>query len=195
MPTSAAGNKPPWPSAAPGGGGAQAGFTLLEVLVTLLIMALLTGLAALALPGGDEQDARTEAQRLAALFDTAREQAAALSMPVAWAAGPSGYAFLRPSPRGWVALHQPPLVARSWSWLDARLPADYRPPDSASTWRAGDVRLRVRGGGGALGAAPGWLVFGSEPVSQPMQVQIDIDGVRLSVYSNGAQPFRVLEQR
>ena len=195
MPTSAAGNSGRPASPRSPAAGAEAGFTLLEILVTLLVMALLTGLAALALPGGEDQGARTEAQRLAALLDTAREQAAALSMPVAWAAGPEGYDFLRPSPRGWVPLDQPPLVARPWYWLDGEVPADYRPRPAASTWYAGSVRVRVLGGGGALGAAPGWLVFGSEPVSQPMRVEIESGRLRLTVSSDGAQPFRVEQQR
>jgi general secretion pathway protein H len=189
MPTSAAGS-----SARRRRARACGGFTLLEILAAVFIMALLTSLAALALPGGNDELARTEAQRLAALFDTAREQAAALSMPVAWAAGPDGYEFLRPSPRGWVPLVQAPLSPRSWGWLDGTPPA--RPPAaSPSTWYAGNVRIRVVGGGGALGAPPGWLVFGAEPVSQPMLVELETGDLRLSVASNGAQPFEVRERR
>lgn len=190
MPTSAAGSSPRRRAAR-----ACGGFTLLEILAALFIMALLTSLAVLALPGGNDQLARIEAQRLAALFDTAREQAAALSMPVAWAAGPEGYEFLRPSPRGWVPLGQAPLVPRAWGWLDGAAPAGAIPRMPGSVWYAGQVRVRVLGGGGALGAAPGWLVFGAEPVSQPMRVELDTGGLRLSVSSDGAQAFEVREQR
>lgn len=158
-------------------------------------MALLTALAALALPGGDDELARTEAQRLAALFDTAREQAAALSMPVAWAAGPGGYEFLRPSPRGWVPLRQAPLVPRAWSWLGGPAPGAGVPRVGSTSWYAGSVRVQVQGGGGPLGAAPSWLVFGAEPVSQPMRVELDAADLRLSIASDGAQPFEVREQR
>ncbi len=192
MPTSAAGNSARAAHRPPA---ADAGFTLLEILVTLVVMALLTGLVALALPSSGDEGARTEAQRLAALLDTAREQAAALSMPVAWAAGREGYDFLRPSPRGWVPLDQPPLVARSWYWLDGEVPGDYRPRPAAASWYAGPVRVQVLGGGGALDAAPGWLVFGSEPVSRPMQVRIETGRLRLTVSSDGAQPFHVEQQR
>ena len=170
------------------------GFTLLEILVTLVIAAMLTGLVALALPTGNDQLAHTEARRLAALLDTAREQAVAQSLPVAWAAGAEGYNFLRPSARGWVPLLQSPLVAHAWPWVGRALAADYRPRTATAQWYAGAVRVRVIGGG-ALGAAPGWLVFGSEPVSQPMRVELDADALRLIVWSNGAQPFQVSEQR
>jgi general secretion pathway protein H len=190
MPTSAAGSSSRRRLAA-----ACAGFTLLEILAAVFIMALLTSLAALALPGGNDELARTEAQRLAALFDTAREQAAALSMPVAWAAGPDGYEFLRPSARGWVPLQQAPLSPRAWGWLDVAGPGSVIPRAPASSWYAGHVRIRVLGGGGALGAAPGWLVFGAEPVSQPMRVELDTGSLRLSVSSDGAQPFEVRKQR
>lgn len=191
MPTSAAGNSRP----CRGPRGAQPGFTLIELLATLVVMAMLTALAALAIPSGNDETARVEAQRLAALLDTAREQAVALGMPVAWAPGPDGYTFLRPSARGWVPLDQAPLVARAWSWLGVRVPADYQPRLDSATWYAGAVRIRVLGGGGALGAAPGWLVFGSEPVTQPMGVQLDAGSLLLSVSSNGAQTFRIDEQR
>lgn len=191
MPTSAAGNSraccPP--------SGASAGFTLIELLVTLVVMAMLSALAALALPHGDDEAARIEAQRLAALLDTAREQAAALAMPVAWAPGPDGYNFLRPSARGWVPLGQAPLVARAWPWLGDSVPGDYQPRMQATSWYSGAVRVRVLGGGGALGAGPGWLVFGGEPVSAPMRVQLDAGSLLLTIASNGAQPFRVEEQR
>lgn len=170
------------------------GFTLLEILVTLVIAAMLTGLVALALPAGNEQLAHTEARRLAALLDTAREQAVAQSLPVAWAPGVDGYNFLRPSPHGWVPLLQSPLVSHAWPWVGHAVGPDYLPRMQASQWYAGAVRVRVLGGG-ALGAAPGWLVFGSEPVSQPMRVELDAGSVRLSVWSNGAQPFQVDEQR
>lgn len=189
MPTSEAG------SSHPAATRRARGFTLIELLVTLVVMAMLSALAALALPGGDDERASVEAQRLAALFDTAREQAAALSMPVAWAPGPDGYNFLRPSAHGWVPLHQAPLVARSWSWLGSDVAADYLPRLDASSWYSGAVRVRVTGGGGALGAAPGWLVFGAEPVSQPMRVQLDSGSLRLTIASNGAQPFEVEQQR
>jgi general secretion pathway protein H len=191
MPTSAAGSR----RGAPARRAPAAGFTLIELLVTLVVMAMLSALAALALPGGNDENARVEAQRLAALLDTAREQAAALAMPVAWAPGPDGYDFLRPSQRGWVPVDKAPLIARPWAWLGGRVPRDYQPRLNTANWYSGSVRVRVVGGGGALGAAPGWLVFGGEPVSHPMLLQLDTGSLLLTVSSNGAQPFRVQEQR
>ncbi len=187
MPTSAAGSRGVRR-------GAARGFTLIELLVTLVVAAMLSGLVALALPGGHDESARIEAQRLAALLDTAREQAAAFGMPVAWAAGPAGYTFLRPTARGWMPIDQAPLVARAWSWMGGSVAADYQPRSDASSWSSGGVRISVTGGG-ALGAPSGWLVFGAEPVSQPMRVQIDTDTQRLTVASNGAQPFQLQQQR
>jgi len=63
-PTSAPGSKP-----LPGRRAAVRGFTLVELLVVLLLIALASGLAGLALRDGREDQLEREAQRLAALLE------------------------------------------------------------------------------------------------------------------------------
>lgn len=201
MLTLAAGNSAAKPAATPltvrASGGAASGFTLVELLVALLVMALLTGLAAMALPQSGQESMQREGERLAALLDAAREQAAARGEPLAWAPGPQGYTFLQPSPRGWVALGDAPLTARRWQWLngDAELPANFQPRGSSASVQAGQVMVLASGGVAGPGAAPNWLVFGTEPVSAPMQVTLQGDGRVITVASDGLAPFTVSSQR
>src|SRR6185436_5184479 len=82
------------------------GFTLLELLVVMLIVALAAGLVgALAQP-----DARThlrvEAERLAQLLYLAAEESRRTGSPIAWTAGAAHYPFWRWSDAaGWSEAH------------------------------------------------------------------------------------------
>ncbi len=190
MPTSAAGNRGVALRAR------SSGFTLIELLVTLLVMALLTGLAALALPHGRDESVQREAQRLAALFDAARSEAADGSMPLAWAPGVAGYAFVRPTPNGWRPLAHAPLMPRAWAWSGARVQRDYMPPPTrGGSVDADGVRVHVEGGSSTSGAPPGWLVFGTEPVSPPIRVILLESGRAWIIASDGIAPFSTSRQR
>ncbi len=174
----------------------SAGFTLIELLVTLFVMALLTGVAALALPHGRDDAMRREAQRLAALFEAARTMAADGAEPLVWAPGVSGYDFLRPSPRGWTSLGIAPLTARAWAWSQASPPADYVPlPRRDATVSADGVRISVEGGSGATDVQPGWLVFGTEPVSPPIRVTLRDADQEITIASDGIGPFTLNSRR
>lgn len=71
----------------------RAGFTLIEVLVVLAIMAVVAAaVVVLALPG-DAEAARAEARRLAALLESAMGEARASGSSIAWSAERQGYAF------------------------------------------------------------------------------------------------------
>lgn len=71
------------------------GFTLVEVLVVVAIIAVLSaGGAWLARPN-EAQLAEREAGRLAALLELALLEARASGRPIAWQPGPRGYAFSR----------------------------------------------------------------------------------------------------
>lgn len=69
------------------------GFTLLELLVVVSIMALATAGAALALRDSGQAQLEREAERLAALLESARAQSRATGLPVRWQALPNGFRF------------------------------------------------------------------------------------------------------
>ena len=92
----------------------QRAFTLIELMVVLAIVALATALASLALPDGDQRALARDAERLAALLESARAQSRVAGVPVHWRATATGFAFdgLPPS--------APPPPDR---WLDPRTQA------------------------------------------------------------------------
>jgi len=69
------------------------GFTLLELLVVVAIMALATAGVGLALRDSAGTQLEREAQRLAALLESGRAQARMASVIVRWRATPTGFAF------------------------------------------------------------------------------------------------------
>lgn len=104
MQTLAAGNKPargPW-QAKP-----ARGFTLLELLVVIALIAIATAGASLALRDSADSALDRDAQRLAALLESARAQARASELTVVWRTQASGFVFdglpTPGLPRQWLA--------------------------------------------------------------------------------------------
>ncbi|MDR3067386.1 MULTISPECIES: prepilin-type N-terminal cleavage/methylation domain-containing protein [Comamonas] len=71
----------------------HAGFTLLELLVVISIMALATAGVSLAMRDSGEQQLEREAQRLATLLESARAQARTNGTLVVWRPLPQGFRF------------------------------------------------------------------------------------------------------
>lgn len=71
------------------------GFTLVEMLVVLAIMAIAIGGAVLAMRPGEARQLAGEADRLALLFDLAREESRLGGAPLAWVGASDGYVFQR----------------------------------------------------------------------------------------------------
>ena len=68
-------------------------FTLLELLVVLSIMALATVGVGLSMRDGTQAQLERDAERLAALLESARAQSRASGVPVRWLALPEGFRF------------------------------------------------------------------------------------------------------
>lgn len=78
MPTSVRGSDPPARRRRP------SGFTLLELLIVVALIAVASAVVSLALRDPDATRLEREAQRLAILLDTARQQSRSLGVPVQW---------------------------------------------------------------------------------------------------------------
>ena len=78
------------------------GFTLIEVLVVVTIIALLVSLVAVKLAPDARQSLGDEGAQLAALLTHARHEAIATGAPLAWQRTEAGYQFLQRGPdRKW----------------------------------------------------------------------------------------------
>lgn len=84
MPTSAPGNKPR---------ARRSGFTLIELLVVVAIIAIATAGVSLALRDNPQAQLDREAQRLSALFESARAMSRASGRPVVWHVVDGGFRF------------------------------------------------------------------------------------------------------
>lgn len=105
MPISATGN-----SAAP----RDAGFSLVEALTALMIVALVAGAVLLAAPG-TESKTRAEAERLAARLVLAGDESVVLNRALRLIVTDEGYGFERLEQGGWVAMeHGSSLGFRAW---------------------------------------------------------------------------------
>ena len=89
------------------------GFTLVELMVVLAIMALAATAVVLTLPG-DERTVRSEADRLAARLAAARDVAVIEGRSVAVNFAPSGYGFERRISGEWQPLPGRAFEQRSW---------------------------------------------------------------------------------
>lgn len=97
------------------------GFTLIEMLVTLLIMGVLAGLATLAVGGQAQRQANDEAQRLYQILGYASEEATLAGEEYGLLVDDDGYGFVRfdPGEEQWL-----PAPARAFA--DHELPVGLR---------------------------------------------------------------------
>lgn len=110
MPTSAVGSSHPATASAPAGRirrpprrpgtavpavrpAAARGFTLVELLVVVAIIAIASAGVSLAVRDSADTQLEREAQRLAALLDSARAQSRSTGVPVRWSPVPGGFRF------------------------------------------------------------------------------------------------------
>ena len=89
------------------------GFTLLELLVVMAIVAMVSAGVGFAMRDASQVQLDREADRLAALFETARARSRVSGLPVRWRAGATGFRF-----EG-MALTGAPDVDLPEQWLDA----------------------------------------------------------------------------
>jgi general secretion pathway protein H len=149
----------------------QAGFTLLELLVVLAIVAIGSAGVGFAMRDGTQNQLEREALRLSALFESARARSQLSGVPVRWQVTAQGFLFdgLGPDAGSDNSLAQ--------TWLDADTQAN--------------VNLAAQAN---ASGQPGVLLLGPEPIIEPQSVTLvsrsqPAKQVRLS--TDGVRPFAV----
>ena len=143
------------------------GFTLIEVLVVVVIIALLASLVAVNLAPDARQSLREEGARLAALLAHARDEAIVTGAPLAWQRTESGYRFLERAP------------GRTWRPLqtDASLRQRELPPG---------IRLEVAGLSAAVKGREPMILLSPTGFGDPFRITLVLGEQRLRVLYDGA---------
>lgn len=92
----------------------EAGFTLVELMIVLVILGLMASVVMLSFPGGGD-DLERDAQQFAARTAALRDNAILQSRPMAVQVTPSGYSFLERRKGGWTVMEDKPFRSANWS--------------------------------------------------------------------------------
>lgn len=142
------------------------GFTLLELMVVVAIIAMATAAVTFALRDDSGTRLEREALRLSAMLESARAQSLTSGLPVVWRVRPQGFEFIGlpraragdgPTPSG--GQHQ---------WLNADTAALVLQPPGATA-----------------------LVLGPEPLIPAQRIALGLGDRRLVLATDGLGPFRV----
>ncbi len=155
------------PTSAPGSSrlAAARGFTLIELMVVVALIALTVGLASLALRDPAATRLQTEAQRLGALLEAARAESRASGLAISWMPArvddDAHFRFVRSSGTQAAPLDMPTR------WLDAQ------------------VRAEVPGGAA--------VQLGPEPLIGAQRIVLRLADQRVQLVTDGLAPFTLVE--
>ena len=141
-----------------------AGFTLLELLIVVALIAVVSAVASLALRDPAETRLEREAVRLASLLEAARAESRTLGVTVTWLPRP---VQTRNETFDFNFIGLPDRLAPQRRWLEPGVTAQVA---------------------GATAAAPG-IVLGPEPLIGPQRIVLRIDDRSVTLVSDGLGPF------
>ena len=147
------------------------GFTLLELLVVLAIIALGTVGVGFAMRDGAQNQLEREALRLSALLESARARSQMTGVPVRWQPTAAGFEFSGLQPQPGEA---------------SELPKE---------WLSADTRASIGGHPNAQTAQLQSLLLGPEPIIEPQSVLLfsaSQPDQRIRLITDGVRPFAVL---
>jgi general secretion pathway protein H len=147
------------------------GFTLVEVLVVVVIIALLATVVVVRIAPDARQGLREEAARLAAVLAHARDEAVVTGAPLAWQAAGSGYRFARRA------------ADRTWQPLDRDAALRARALAPGVSLAAIETAARADGPQPVIVLAPTGLAepFRITLALGPHRVRVSSDGVNAPV--------------
>ena len=144
--------------------GRDLGFTLIELLVVVALIAITSATISLALRDPAELQLQREAQRLAALLETARAESRASGLSVRWI------------PKG---------LATGDDFRFEGLPPTLKMP---TRWLGEPVAVQIEN---ASAANPG-LVLGPEPIIPAQRLRLQLGSQRLDLGTDGLGAFDIV---
>ena len=150
----------------------QHGFTLLELLVVMAIVALASAGVVLTLRDSSASDLERDAQRLAAVLESGRAQSRMQGTPVVWRAVPGGFVLDGLNP---------PLPPQVWLSADTTVGAVLRPPAPGAPNNTTNTAER--------------LTLGPEPILDAQAVVLAVRSkpeIRLQLATDGLRPFSLV---
>jgi general secretion pathway protein H len=147
------------------------GFTLLELLVVLVIAGIMLGVVSLNAMPSHGQALQNEAQRIALLLQTARDEAIVRNRPIAFEAESGRYRFLLRDADKWQPLTDDDLL-REREFKRAPVALSIAPAVAAQT-------------------NPLRIVFGREPVDKPFVLTMAAGDASVAIRADGIGHFVV----
>ena len=151
----------------------QRGFTLLELLVVMAIVAIASAGVGLAMRDSSASDLERDAQRLAAVLESGRAQSRMQGTPVTWRAVPGGFVLDGLNP---------PLPPQAWLSADTTAGAVLRPPAPG----APNTNTNTNSDR---------LTLGPEPILEAQAVVLAVRSkpeIRLQLATDGLRPFALV---
>ena len=145
------------------------GFTLIELMVVVALVALATAGVTLSLRDDGSTRLEREALRLSALMEAARAQSRTSGLPVVWRSLPQGFEFVGLPPVRDGAASSADNLNTPRNWLSADTIAQVTQPPGALT-----------------------LVLGPEPLIAAQRVTLRQGARQLTLATDGISPFAVL---
>ena len=164
---------------------AQAGYTLVEMLVVLVVIGIMLGLVSLSISPDPQAKLKRDAERLETLFALAAEEAQLSSHPIAWRGDEKGYAFFRRERDGWRAMQgDAQFRARNWDLAPMRLSL------LASDVTRWDVRSNASSSNAGDDGATS-LAFPRDGLQPAFTLTLEADGKTVVLKSDGVGRYWV----
>jgi len=151
------------------------GFTLIEILVVMVLIAITVSLASVKFHRDDRQVLRDEALKLAALLAHARDEAILTGAPIGWQAVDSGYRFVRRS------------LDRRWEEMGGDDTLRSRRLDGPVKLVGVDIIDPITGtrtGETADRAANNVIVFLPSAANRSFRIMLELNGTRMRIRSD-----------
>lgn len=150
------------------------GFTLLELLIVITIIAIGSAGAVFALRDSAATALNREADRVTAVLEAVRAQSRSSGVALAWVAQAEGFAVM--PAQNLIALR----IAAGQSSLNL-------PTDTLTPWLAQGTAVQIQSGQRSALA----LLLGPEPMLPAQSLQLSLGEQRITLSSDGLRPFRM----